>query len=411
MKYPKMYKIRQSLVKEKITDIEEAIWKQFMEIGLENKIKPGAQISITAGSRGINNIDKIIKYTCDFVRKLGGVPFIVPAMGSHGGATAEGQRQVLKKLNITEETMCADIRSSMEVINLGTTSNGAPVFMDKNAYNSDGIISINRVKSHTDFISKNESGIVKMLAVGLGKEKGASSMHCFSLAQTIPLAYSIIRMKAPILAGLAIIENSNDETYLLKAVKPEDFLVEEQRLLEISKSLMPSIPCSNGDILVVKEMGKLFSGTGMDTKVIGRMKVRGVPEPEKPDFNKVLVFRLSAESYGNALGVGLADITTKALADSIDYQAMYSNLIPTTYLERGMVPVVMPSEKETLDTALKTIGDIIPEKAKVVIIENTLHLEYIYVSEAAYADMDQSKIEIVEKYPEFLFDSQGNLIM
>lgn len=409
MQYPKFYKIRQQLEKSKIEDIRSEVWKQLDAIKLGETIKPKAEIAITAGSRGISNLAAITRYTCDYVKAQGGIPFIVPSMGSHGGATAEGQTHVLEKLGISEETMDAEIRSSMEVVNLGTTANGAPVYMDKNAYTSDGIISLNRVKPHTDFISKNESGIVKMVAVGLGKEKGASAMHCYSLADTIPLAYEIARQKAPILAGLAILENSNDETYLLKAVKPEDFIEEEQKLLEQAKKLVPSIPCDRGDILVVKEMGKMFSGTGMDTKVIGRMKVRGVPEPEKPDFNKVLVLRISKVSAGNALGVGLADITTKALVDQIDYQVTYSNLLPTTYLERGKVPVIMETEQAALDAALRTIGNVAPEAAEIIIIDNTLHLETMMVSETALAGMDRNRIEILEAYTGNLFDEKGNL--
>lgn len=409
MNYPTFYKIRQKLEKRKIEDLASAVKKQFDAIELGSRIKPGAEIAITAGSRGISNIAAITRYVCDYVKACGGNPFIVPSMGSHGGATAEGQRLVLKKMGITEETMGAEIRSSMEVVNLGTTINGAPVYMDKNAYEADGIISLNRVKPHTDFISTIESGIVKMVAVGLGKEKGASAMHCYSLAETIPLAYEIAREKGPILAGLAILENSNDETYLLKAVKPEDFIAEEQALLELSKTLVPSIPCDGGDILVVKEMGKMYSGTGMDTKVIGRMKVRGVPEPEKPDFNKVLVLRISKASYGNALGVGLADITTKALADQIDYQVTYSNLLPTTYLERGKVPVIMETEQAAMDAALRTIGNVAPEAARIIIIDNTLHLEILYASEASLAEMDKNRIEILEQYTGNLFDEEGKL--
>lgn len=411
MKYPVMHKVRQRMVKDRLEDIEKAVHAQFEAIGLGEKIKPGAQIAITAGSRGISNIDKIIRYTCDVVKKYGGVPFIVPSMGSHGGATAEGQTLVLKKLNITEETMGAEIRSSMEVVNLGTTANGAPVYMDRLSYESDGIISVNRIKPHTDFIAKNESGVVKMISVGLGKEKGASAMHCYDLAETIPLAYEIARKEAPILAGLGILENSADETYLVEALLPENFLLEEQRLLEISKKLVPGIPCKGGDVLIVKEMGKMYSGTGMDTKVIGRMKVRGVPEPESPDFNKVLILNLASDSYGNALGVGLADITTKTLADSIDYGAMYSNLIPTTYLERGKIPVIMETEQAALDAALLTIGNVASDQAKIVIIENTLHLETFYASETALAQMDPENLEILETYPTVLFDNQGKLII
>lgn len=408
--YPKMYRIKQNINVEKIEDLRLEVYNQLNSLNLSNIIKPGNEIAITAGSRGIANIDKIIKHVCDYVKALDGIPFIVPAMGSHGGATAEGQRLVLKKLGITEEAIGCEIRSSMDTVELEDAENGAPVFMDKNAFNSDGIISVNRIKPHTDFLASNESGIVKMVAVGLGKEKGASAMHGYDLASTIPLAFKVALKHAPIIAGLGIIENSKDETYMIKAVLPENFLKEDAELLKVAMQQVPHLPYDHIDILVVKEMGKMYSGTGVDTKVIGRIRVQGVPEPKSPNVNKLVILRLSPYSYGNALGIGLADITTKELVDKIDYESMYVNLIATTYLERGKVPPHFETEKAAIDTAFKTLGKIKPEDAKVMIIENTLHLTELIVSESIYKEI-KDEVSLIEEIIEWSYDSNGKLDM
>lgn len=408
--YPKMFRIRQNIKVEKIDDLRLEVFNQLDSLNLKSIIKPGNEIAVTAGSRGISNIDKIIKHVCDYVKSLNGIPFIVPAMGSHGGATAEGQRLVLKKLGITEETMGCEIRSSMDTVQLENAENGAPVYMDKNAFNSDGIISVNRIKPHTDFLASNESGIVKMVAVGLGKEKGASAMHGFDLASTIPLAFNVALKHAPIIAGLGIIENSKDETYMIKAVLPENFIQEDADLLKIAIQQVPRLPYDDIDVLVVKEMGKMYSGTGVDTKVIGRIRVQGVPEPKSPNVNKMIILRLSPYSYGNALGIGLADITTKELVDKIDYESMYVNLIATTYLERGKVPPHFDTEKSAIDVAFKTLGKIKSEDSRVMIIENTLHLTELIVSESIYKEI-KNEVTLIEEITEWSFDSNGKLEM
>lgn len=408
--YPKMYRVKQNINAKKIDDLRLEVFNQLDSLNLSKVIKPGNEIAITAGSRGIANIDKIIRYVCDYVKKLEGIPFIVPAMGSHGGATAEGQRLVLKKLGITEETMGCEIRSSMDTVQLEDAENGAPVFMDVHAFNSHGIISVNRIKPHTDFLASNESGIVKMVAVGLGKEKGASAMHGYDLASTIPLAFEVALKHAPIIAGLGIIENSKDETYMIKGVLPENFLKEDAELLKVAMQQVPHLPYDDIDVLVVKEMGKMYSGTGVDTKVIGRIKVQGVPEPKSPNVNKLVILRLSPYSYGNALGIGLADITTKELVDTIDYESMYVNLIATTYLERGKVPPHFETEKTAIDTAFKTLGKIKSEDANVMIVENTLNLTELLVSESIYKEI-KNEVSLVEEILEWSYDSNGKLAM
>lgn len=408
--YPKMYLVRQHLNSEKIADIKAAVWGELDRIGIREKIKKDSEIAVCAGSRGINNIDKIVKAAVDYVFDCGANPFIVPAMGSHGGATAQGQKDVLHKYGIDEETMGCEVRSDMEPVLLGEAENGAPVYFDKNAYGSDGIIVVNRVKPHTDFLAKNESGVVKMCAVGLGKEKGATAMHGYNLGETIPLSFKVSLEKAPYLAGIAIIENSVDETYMIKAMKPENFLEEEAELLEVAKQQVPHFPVDRLDVLIVKEMGKMYSGTGVDTKVIGRIMVQGVPEPETPKISKIAVLRLSPNSYGNAVGIGLVDLTTQKLVDDIDYEAMYINLVPTTYLERGKVPPHFATEEETVGAAFRTLGRIKPEEARVIVCENTLHINKLLVSEAVYNEI-KDKVDLLDEDVKWTYNDNSELTM
>ncbi|MCQ4726759.1 DUF362 domain-containing protein [Anaerotignum faecicola] len=407
--YPKMYRVKQRLKDEKLKDIPAEVKKQLDGIGLREVLKPGMEIGVCSGSRGVNNIAVIVKAAVDYVKECGATPFIIPAMGSHGGATAEGQKHVLEKFGVSEEAMGCEIRSSMETVQFENAENGAPVYYDKTAYESDGVIIINRVKPHTDFTAANESGVVKMLSVGLGKQKGASAMHDNGLGKSIPAAAKVILKNAKVLAGLGIVENGRDETYLIKAVKPENFIEEDAKLLEISYGQVPKLPCRDIDILIVKEMGKQYSGTGMDTKVIGRMKIFGEAEPSYPSIKKIVTLRLSKDSYGNALGIGLADITVKKLADSIDYDAMYSNLVTTTFLERGKVPVRFETEKESVDVAFRTIGAVLPENARVMVIDNTLHIETVLVSQAIYDEIKDS-VELIESGVELKFNENFELV-
>ncbi len=403
-KLPALFKVRQKLTSGEIKNIPGAIGEELDKLKIKDKLSE-KHIAITAGSRGIANIPLIIRSIVDYVKAAGGNPFIVPAMGSHGGATASGQTRVLKQYGIDEDSMGCPVLSSMETVCLGKASNGAPVYFDKTAFNADGIIVCNRVKPHTDFIADNESGLVKMMAIGLGKEKGCSSMHAHGLAASLPLSCALALTKAPVLCGLAIIEDSRDQTYLIKGVAKENFLEEDAKLLKTAKSLVPSLPVAALDMLVVKEIGKIYSGTGMDTKVIGRIRVRGVPEPVRPDIRFIVALRLNNHSYGNALGIGLADITTQALVEQIDRKAMYSNLLATTYLERGKLPIYFPTEKESIETAYSLCGQM--ANPKIIVIENTLHLENMLVTEEVIKENPQ--LEVLARDLSFAFDSGGKL--
>lgn len=407
----KLNLIKQRFNTSKIEDVRREVYKELDNLNAKDLITPKMKIAITAGSRGISNIHIIIRAIRDYIKESGGEPFIVPSMGSHGGATAEGQRSVLTKLGITEESMECPILSSMDVVKVGETDRNVPVYIDKYAYSADGIVVVNRIKPHTDFDSDTESGLLKMIAVGLGNAKGCSTMHSYGLRTSIPAAAKISMKAVNIMFGLGIVENSRDETYKLKGLLPEDFEKEEKNLLIEAKENVPKLPTDYLDLLIVKEMGKMISGTGMDTKVIGRIKILGELEPKKPVINKLVILNLSEASYGNALGVGLADITTKKLVKSIDFEATYANTISTTFLERAKIPIIMPTDKEAIQTGLNTIGELNAETVKVGIIENTLDLQRLYLSDGALKDLDESKVEILERDIKFLFDEEGNLII
>lgn len=401
--------VRQIFNTSKIDDVRKEVFKELDSLKVRQSVKPKMKIAVTVGSRGISNISSIIKAVCDYLKESGAEPFIVPAMGSHGGATAEGQESVLHHLGVTEESMGCPIKSGMEVVKLGTTESGVPVYFDKIAYSADGVVVVNRIKPHTDFESDIESGLTKMIAVGLGNQMGCSAMHSYGLSRSIPESARVSINKVNILFGLGIIENSKDETYKLKALQARDFEKEEKILLAEAKKTVPKLPVDYLDVLVIEEMGKMISGTGMDTKVLGRIKIMGEREPLKPVIKKVAVLNLAVNSYGNALGIGLADVTTRKLADSIDIDATYENIISTTFLERGKIPLTMANDEQAINVAVSTVGDVNKDTIKMAIIKNTLDLQEVYLSEASLKDIDTSKAEIIKRNINLSFDENGNL--
>ncbi|MFD2924889.1 lactate racemase domain-containing protein [Halobacillus naozhouensis] len=356
-----------------------------------------AEIAITAGSRGITNIVEILRSAVETLKQMGFKPFLVPAMGSHGGATDRGQLNVLKHLGITETSVGAPIRSSMETELLGHTSNGKPVYMDKIAFSANGIIVINRVKAHTAFRGKIESGLSKMITIGLGKRKGASFVHsdgALKMAENIESVSKFALENSNIQMGLAVVENGYEATAEVVGINKRDWHKQEAELLQQSKAMMPGLPVDNIHLLIVEEMGKTFSGTGMDPNIIGRWRINGVPEPESPEIKKIAVLDLSASSFGNAQGIGLADFTTMRLFNKIDRKSTYTNALTSTYLQRAMIPLIYETEQETIETALQSLGpDTDIESLKIVQIPNTLHLESVFVSRAVLKELEQSNKE------------------
>jgi hypothetical protein len=413
MTLPKFAKIRQSFQAESLENIPEKIADEFNQIKADDKIKPGMEIAITVGSRGIANIPLIVKSTADEIKKRGATPFIIPAMGSHGGATAEGQVEVLDGLGVTEESTGCEIRSSMEVAEIGKTSAGIPVYIDRHAYQADGIIVMGRVKPHTDFKKDIESGILKMASIGMGKHKQALALHTHGIKgirDMMPEVGKVAIRNSNTLFSLAIVENAHEETAMIEAIPPEETEKRERKLLKKAFKLMPSLPVGELDILVVDEIGKNYSGTGMDTNIIGRIRVLGVEEPEKPNIKYVVASDLSEASHGNALGIGLADLTTKRLFEKIDFDAMNENVITSTFLDRAKIPIVLNNDKEALQAALRATWGVEPHQARIMRIPNTLHIGELYVSEVIFNELkDYENIEVLEDLHEIEFDENGYL--
>ena len=393
------------------------IRSELQKAELHNKIKEGANIAITAGSRGLAHYPEILATIVEEVKDAGGKPFLTCTMGSHGGGTPEGQREVLTSLGITEQTIGAPIHSSMEVDQIGTLPNGIPVYVDRNVLKADGVIVVGRVKPHTDFKDKIESGLMKMLVIGLGKQKGAQLIHSYQgegYHKLLPQAARLIIQKIPILLGLAIVENPNHEIALVKAIQPTDIEQEETKLLEQAKQLIARIPFKEIDVLIVDEMGKNISGTGMDTNVTGRFWVPGETDPLAPKVKRIVVLGLSEQTHGNAIGIGLADITTQRTVSKIDYHATFLNALTAGWPEVGKTPLYLPNDRDAISVALHTIGPIDPRDAKVVHIKNTLELEHLWLSESLAKTLKdnpelQKKLETIGEPREMQFDALGTL--
>lgn len=407
--FPKMIRIRQRLFVPRIDDVSAAIKDELSRLKLDSRLAPGDTIAVTAGSRGIAQIDLVTRTVITSLKELGASPYIVPAMGSHGGATAQGQLKVLARCGITELTMGVPIRSSMNVVNMGTSPFGFPVYIDKHATEARHIVLINRIRPHTRFSGKIESGLVKMLLVGLGKHQGATLYHQAILEYPFDdIAHCVVPtllQRLPVVFGLAIIENARAEVAEVKALWPEEFLEREPRLLERSLELMPRIPFREIDLLVVDEMGKDISGTGMDTTIIGKKDNPGVK------IKRVFVGDLTDASEGNATGIGLADFTTRRLVDKINFRDTYINCISGLRPEGAKIPITFASDREALEKALQTLGLVEPTRARVIRIKNTEELEELSVSEGYIKELEaRQDLQTLSEAEEMAFDSSGNLL-
>ncbi len=408
--FPKMALVAQHIDSQKLEDVPEAIAAELARLKLAERVKPGMQVAVTAGSRGITGLPLILGAVVGELKRLGASPFVVPAMGSHGGATAEGQADVLASLGVTEETVGCPIHASMETVQIGETPEGVPVFMDRIAAGSDGVVVVNRVKAHTDFTGPVESGMMKMMTIGLGKHQGALAAHRHSVRLSYPVvvasvAREVIR-NGPILCGLGVIENGYDQTAEVVAAWPEDIEETEKAMLLRSKALMPRIPFSRLDVLVVDEIGKEISGAGMDPNIIGRMP--RTETEQSPKITRIVVRDLSSHTYGNGLGVGMADFAARRLVDKLDYRPMYINSITSQSTDKVRVPITAETDREAVEWALMTIGPVAAEQARVARIQNTLHLERFYVSEALRPEVEANgNLEIIGAWAPMAFDADG----
>ena len=406
----KLVKIHQRFNANQLADIETTLLDDLGQ--LKSTIPTSASIAIAVGSRGIANIAKIVKTTADFVKAQGAAPFIVPAMGSHGGATAPGQTQILKDYGITEASIGAPIRSSMEVASLPKGDSIVDVFMDRHAWQSDGVILINRIKPHTDYHGQYESGLAKMCVIGLGKHKQALAVHqhgVYGLKDLLPLTAKQILATGKILAGVGIVENAYDNTMAMRVLRADEIMTVEPELLETARANMPKLPVDKIDVLIVDRIGKDISGLGLDPNIIGRLQIHGQPEPTTPNIKAIIVCDLTDPSHGNALGMGLANVTTRKLYDKIDFAALNENVYTSGFLERAKVPVVAQNSEKALGFALRSCGPIPKEKLRIIRIHDTLHLGKLYVSGAILDELRQrDDIEVVGQAVD-LFDSNGEL--
>ncbi|MHB8985080.1 MAG: nickel pincer cofactor-dependent isomerase, group 22, partial [Eubacteriales bacterium] len=407
-------KIKQEFPGQSVSDVSSEVAGELGKIKLHERVRPCASVAITAGSRGIKNITAILKSVADTIKAAGACPFVVGAMGSHGGGTSAGQKKVLSTLGITEEAIGCPVHTSDEAVEVGSTPSGARVYCDRAAWSADGIIVVNRVKPHTTFHGPVESGLFKMMVVGLGKAGGAAAIHRLGphrMAQELLEMGRIYVRSGKVLAGLAIVENSREETAAVEAAAPDGVEEMEKRLLQLAYRLLPRLPAERLDFLVMCEMGKNISGTGMDSNVIGRTRIAGVPEPETPFIARVVVLDLTDESHGNATGLGLADFTTRRLVDKMDAGATYLNCITSGNVQRAMLPIIMADDCGAIEAAIKSLTGADPANLKGAVIKNTLDLERLWVTEAVAASLAGREDVKVLSEPEPLAFSNGRLIL
>lgn len=412
---PKMFRAAQSFPRPRIDpkDIPKTIFSLLSQEKFACRVKSGMSVAITAGSRGIANNALTTKCIADFCKSRGARPFIIPAMGSHGGATAEGQKAILEGYGITEEYCGCPIVSSMDVKKIGVNEEGGDVFIDKHAAESDGIILGCRIKPHTAFRGPYESGLMKMMAIGLGKQHGAEVCHAAgfkNMAKNVPLFGKAILKNAPVLFGVPTLENAYDETCKITAVAAEDIEAEEPLLLKEAFSYMPRILVDSCDVLIVDQIGKNFSGDGMDPNITGTFctpyATGGI------DAQRVAVLNLSPETHGNGIGLGYSSATTKRVFSQLDLKSMYPNAITCTVLGGVRIPIVMESDRECIQVCIKTCNEINKDSPRIVRIPNSLHLSHIMLSETYWDEIKNVSHLTAESEPETLpFDSDGNLPM
>jgi hypothetical protein len=361
MSFPPLARIRQSVPQPRLVDVPGTVRRLILESKIRDRVKPGGPIAVGVGSRGITVIPTIARAAVDTLKEMGFRPFIVAAMGSHGGATPDGQRQLLAEYKITPETMGVEVRTDMDTVVVGTSPIGLPIYFDKNAHGADGIVLLNRVKPHTDFHAAHESGILKMMVIGLGKRDGAEQIHKLGLRgmkEVLPAVgrHLIANMKFAL--GLAILENAEDVPAEIVPLEPETIFDVEPTLLKRARELMARLPFDQIDVLVIGELGKNYSGAGIDPNVTGRLMIETQNDFARPVVTRMAVLDVSDESHGNIVGVGFADLTTERLVSKLDERSFRINVLTSCCLERARIPITLPSDREVFETALQTCKNI-----------------------------------------------------
>jgi Uncharacterized conserved protein len=411
MQLPKMLRIRQRFSGERVEDVEKTLRTKLRDAAVAERIQPGMRVAVGVGSRGIADVAVLVKTVVDELRQWGARPFIVPAMGSHGGATAEGQAELLAGLGVDEARMNCPVHSAMDVVQLGTLANGLPVYIDQNAAAADGIVIINRVKPHTGFSGNHESGLAKMITVGLGKQKGAAACHKggrTEMSRNIAAAAQLALQKAPFLFAVGTVENAYDKIARLEVVLPDRLIDTDAQLLIEAKARMPKIFLQPIDVLIVDKMGKEYSGAGMDPHVTGRASwpaVKVGPEP-----GRIVVLDLSEYSHGNAVGMGVADVITRRFFNKLNFEACYTNALTARGTQGVRIPMIMESDQLAIQAGMRTCYTTDVAKMRIVRIANTLSLGEIYISECMYREARQHPdISILTEAAEVVFDEKGNL--
>ena len=410
---PRMVHVRQKFELSKIRSVSETVAQEFKKPEIQSKITPGMTVALGVGSRGVNNIAACVKAVVDEIKSLGGKPFVFPAMGSHGGATAEGQREVLDGYGVMESFIGCPVKSSMEVVEIGTADDGMPIYMDKLASEADAVALVCRVKPHTNFRAPIESGIVKMLTIGMGKIIGASTLHTYGMDMfgvLLPQAAEIIMEKKNFLFGVAMVENAADETALIEIVPSEEVLEREPFLLAQAKTLMPKLQFEEIDVLVVEKIGKNISGSGMDPNITGR-NCRDVDWEMSPHVKKIAVLGLTPETHGNATGLGAADVITMDVYRELDIAKTYANVITSMYLDGAAIPIIMNTDQAAIQLAVKTVVRVKPVDTKIVRISTTLEVMDLHVSEnlLPYIKSNLDKFEILSEPEVMKFDANGKI--
>ncbi|TXT64688.1 MAG: hypothetical protein BAJALOKI3v1_180051 [Promethearchaeota archaeon] len=407
-KFPKMRFVTQAIRFPEVENLESLITNKLKDFGLNKRVSNGERIALTASSRGIKSQALILRLLVDYLKTLGTKPYIIPAMGSHGGATAKGQMEILKEYGITTQSMGCPIRATMEVVKLGVTEFGTPLVVNKHVLDADKIFIINKINTHSKFVGPVESGLSKMCLIGLGSHQGAKLYHRliekYSWTTVIQSLSNLIIEKLPIMAGLAIIQNAYNKVSEIHFLKPEEFVEKEPELLERCKEIKPKIPFNELDLLIIDEMGKNIFGTGMDTQITGKKR------NSEMNVQWVFVRDLTEETHGNAQGIGLADFTTKRLVDKIDFSQTYENALTAYRTDSPKIPIFLPTDKDILNKIFDVSGIKNPSEFRIVWIKNTLELGKMLVSEAFFDEIE-SKINLnsVEGVEDIQFDKQGYL--
>lgn len=410
---PPLIRVEQKLSREHLPDVQESVRAQLRESGCLRSVKKGSRIAITAGSRGLGGFRELLAGVVDAVKAAGGEPFIIPAMGSHGGATAEGQTEILKRFGITEDSLGVVIRSTLQTQQLGASDTGAVAHLDQIAAEADGIIVLGRVKTHPENTAGVASGLLKMVTVGLGKQAGAQEAHSHGLWESVKAVPKLTMARAKILCGVSVVENAYRQPVVVEIVPPayEAFKKADERLLKTAKQHVAKLPFKQLDVLIVDELGKSISGTGMDLNVIGKWRIEG--GSHDPDFRRIVALSLTYPSLGNGLGIGLADFTTKRFMNDYDPDVTYTNLLTASEPDvmntsEGPLPLALSCDREAIEVAL--YSSLAGSAPRICRIKNTASLHEIWVSEPLLQDVkENSDLEIVDRPRPLEFNDKGDL--